>query len=98
MTMTLKLEDLENSDVFLYNENNYAGYFSYSKDWKKWNFKSGLRVEYTHITGNSISTSIINKSKYIKFFPSFSLLNKLNDKNDFLFSITNVSQDQNILS
>lgn len=78
----IKVEDLQNSDTFLYDEMNYAGYASYAKDWKTWSFKSGLRVEYTDITGNSISTNTINNSSYFKFFPSLYLLKKLNDNNE----------------
>jgi outer membrane receptor protein involved in Fe transport len=64
---------------------NYAGYTSYSKNWDTWTFKSGLRVEYTDITGNSLSTNQINTSDYVKFFPSFYILHKLNDTNELYF-------------
>jgi hypothetical protein len=80
-----RVEDLQNSDTFLYDEMNYAGYTSYSKNWDTWTFKSGLRVEYTDITGNSLSTNQINTSDYVKFFPSFYILHKLNDTNELYF-------------
>jgi outer membrane receptor protein involved in Fe transport len=80
-----RVEDLQNSDTFLYDEMNYAGYTSFSKDWGTWSFKSGLRVEYTDITGNSLSTNQMNKSDYVKFFPSFYILHKLNDTNELYF-------------
>lgn len=80
-----KIKDLQNSDTFLYDETNYAVYESYSKDWDIWSFKSGLRVEYTDITGNSLSTNQINRNNYVKFFPSIYVQSILNDKNELYF-------------
>ena len=82
----IKIEDLQNSDTFLYGETNYATYLSYSKDWEHWSFKSGLRGEYTNIKGNSLSTNQMNNNDYLKLFPSFYLLHKLNDNNEIYFN------------
>ncbi|WP_445738543.1 outer membrane beta-barrel protein [Mariniflexile sp.] len=82
----IKKEDLQNSDTFLYNETNNAVYVTYSKEWDTWNLRSGLRVEHTGIQGKSLSTNQINNSNYIKFFPSFRILNKLNDNNEIYFN------------
>ena len=82
----IKTEDLQNSDTFLYDELNYAGYLSYSKDWSTWSIKTGLRTEYTDIKGNSISTNQENNSDYIKFFPSFYLSHSLNENNELYFN------------
>ena len=81
-----KTEDLLNSDAFLYDETNYAAYISYSKDWDNWSFKSGLRGEYTDITGSSLSTNQLSNNDYLKLFPSFHLLYKLNDNNELYFN------------
>ncbi|TGV03970.1 TonB-dependent receptor domain-containing protein [Flavivirga rizhaonensis] len=81
-----KIEDLQNSDTFLYDETNYATYISYSKDWANWSFKLGMRGEYTDIKGNSTSTNQINNNDYLKFFPSFYLLHKLNDNDQLYFN------------
>ncbi|MGE5944038.1 MAG: outer membrane beta-barrel family protein, partial [Flavobacteriales bacterium] len=70
---------------FLYEETNYASYISYSKDWDNWSLKSGLRLEYSDITGNSIFTNSINNSNYVNLFPSFYMLHKLNENNEFYF-------------
>ncbi|MDN3667173.1 outer membrane beta-barrel protein [Algibacter miyuki] len=75
-------EDLENSDVFLYDETNLAIYGSYSKDWNRWSLKTGVRVEHTNIKGNSLSTNETNKSDYIKLFPTFHLLHVINENNE----------------
>tara|TARA_R110002033_G_scaffold83953_1_gene134695 strand:- start:105 stop:2537 length:2433 start_codon:yes stop_codon:yes gene_type:complete len=78
--------DLQNSDTFLYDEMNYAAYSSYSKDWETWSFKSGLRVEYTDITGNSFAANQINTSDYVKFFPSLYLLHRFNENHELYFN------------
>lgn len=82
----IKTEDLQNSDTFLYDELNYAAYASYSKDWDSWSLKSGLRVEYTDIQGESLSANQKNDNDYVKLFPSFHLLNKLNENNELYFN------------
>ena len=78
----LRVEDLESSDRFLYNEINYAAYLSFSQDWDAWSLKLGLRTEITDIQGNSESTDDVNDSKYANFFPSLYVLHSLDDKND----------------
>ena len=78
----IKVEDLENSDTFLYDETNYAVYASYSKDWSNWSLKTGLRVELTNIKGNSLATNQIDNGEYYKIFPSFYLLNRINENNE----------------
>lgn len=81
-----RVEDLQNSDIFLYDEMNYAAYVSYSKDWNKWSLQAGLRTEYTDLYGKSETTNQINNSNYIKFFPSIYILNHINENNDVYFN------------
>ncbi|WP_223548393.1 outer membrane beta-barrel protein [Aestuariivivens sp. NBU2969] len=81
-----KEEDQDNSDTFLYDEFNYAAYMSYSKDWREWSLKTGLRAEYTNIKGNSMSTNQINNNDYFKIFPSIYLLNRINENNELYFN------------
>lgn len=81
-----RVEDLQNSDIFLYDEMNYAAYASYSKDWTKWSLQAGLRTEYTDLYGKSETTNQINNSNYIKFFPSIYILNHVNENNDIYFN------------
>ncbi len=78
-------EDLQNSDVFSYNETNYAAYLSYSKDWEHWSLKLGARGEYTDITGRS-QLANQNTNDYFKLFPSFHLLHKFNSNNQVYFN------------
>lgn len=79
-------KDIENSDVFFYEETNYAFYSSFSKDWNKCSVKSGLRIEYTDIKGNSVSTNQENNNDYIKFFPSLYITNRINKNNEIYFN------------
>jgi hypothetical protein len=79
-------EDTENSDVFLYDETNMAAYGSYNNDWGSWSFKVGLRAEYTNTKGNSLSTNEIDKTDYIKLFPSFHIMNILDENNAIYFN------------
>ncbi|MCG9971453.1 outer membrane beta-barrel protein [Christiangramia crocea] len=66
------LEDLYDnlSDNFVYDENIYALYTSFSHDWEKWSAKAGLRGEYTNRTGESLSLEEINDRKYFELFPT----------------------------
>ncbi|MCF7560757.1 TonB-dependent receptor family protein [Sabulilitoribacter multivorans] len=82
----VKEEDLQNSDTFFYDEMNYAVYTSFSKDWDAWSLKLGLRTEYTDIKGNSISTNQVNDNNYLKVFPSFYLLSRINENNEVYFN------------
>ncbi len=82
----VKEDDLENSDTFLYDESNFASYASYANDWEDWSLKTGLRIEHTNISGNSISTSQINNSYYSNFFPSVHLSRNFNENNELYFN------------
>ncbi|NCT18345.1 MAG: TonB-dependent receptor [Flavobacteriaceae bacterium CG_4_8_14_3_um_filter_34_10] len=61
------------SDNFKYEENVYAGYFSYSKNWEKWKFRAGLRGEYTETTGISVTLAQKSKNNYMDWFPNLIL-------------------------
>lgn len=82
----IREEDLNNSDVFRYDEKNYAAYASYKKDWEHWSLKAGLRVERTETEGQSLSTNSTNINNYTNLFPSFYLLNRLNNDDEVYFS------------
>lgn len=83
---TTKIQDLNNSDVFLYDETIFALYLSYAKDWGKWSLKSGIRIEYTDIKGSSLLTSQINNNDYFKFFPTIYLTKQINSSNKLYFN------------
>jgi hypothetical protein len=73
------------SDDYLYDESVFAGYFSVSKDWKKLDFKVGLRAEHTESSGFSTSLSEINDLRYFELFPTFHLLYALNENHSLSF-------------
>ncbi|MGC6430726.1 MAG: outer membrane beta-barrel protein [Jejuia sp.] len=81
-----RVENLNNSDIFYYDEKNYAGYISYEKEWERWSLKAGLRVERTETTGVSLLTNSNNVNNYTNLFPSFYLLNRLKNEDEIYFS------------
>jgi hypothetical protein len=58
------------SDNFLYDENVYALYASFAKDWEKWSIKAGLRGEFTDLQGISRSMDEVNSQEYFEMFPT----------------------------
>lgn len=79
-------DDLDNSDVFIYDEKNYAAYTSYEKDWERWSIKAGLRVEITETEGLSQLSNTTNINNYTNLFPSFYILNRLKNDDEIYFS------------
>jgi hypothetical protein len=69
------------SDDFNYNENIYAEYINFEKEWKKWSFTVGLRGEYTEIDAISRSLGEVNSQDYFDIFPSASFHYTINDNN-----------------
>jgi hypothetical protein len=73
------------SDNFLYDENVYAAYTSFSYDWEKWSVKAGLRAEQTQSKGTSLALASINNLAYFELFPTFYLLHNRNESHSFSF-------------
>ena len=73
------------NDNFDYNEDIYALYFSFEKEWEKWSFKAGLRGEYTDANGNSRTLGVVNTQEYLELFPTFYILNNPSDNHSFGF-------------
>ncbi|MFV0566604.1 MAG: outer membrane beta-barrel protein [Flavobacteriaceae bacterium] len=82
----VKVEDLDNTDTFKYNETGLAAYASYAKEWDKWSLKTGLRLEFTNTKSESINKNEETQSDYLKLFPSIYILNRLNDNNEWYFN------------
>ncbi len=77
------------SNIFLYDENVYAGYFNYARSiGEKWSFSAGLRVEQTDATGNlkafdpELSEPPV-ESNYLNAFPSAGVMYKLAPEHSF---------------
>ena len=72
------------SNIFSYNEKNYAAYVSMEKQLsEQWSLKAGLRYEYSMINGNSVSSDQKTENFYGNFFPTVYLSYKANDNNTF---------------
>lgn len=75
------------SNLFSYNENVNAAYFSYKRKAGKWDFQGGLRVENTISEGKLTSTqnTALNtvSRNYLDFFPSAGITYNANPKNAF---------------
>ncbi|SHG79791.1 outer membrane beta-barrel family protein [Chryseobacterium sp. OV279] len=78
--------DLSRANLFTYQEENYAGYFSYAKTFgEHWETKAGLRYEHTNAESFTPSSNSENKYNYGQWFPSAYVSYK-EDKNVFSFS------------
>lgn len=78
------LIDPAKSNLFDYNEKNYAAYISASKDLgEKWSVKAGLRYEYSQTSGFSPTTQSKSENNYGKFFPTAYISYKANQDNQF---------------
>jgi len=78
------ITDPQRSNLFEYNEKNYAAYISLEKQFNdKWSVKAGLRYEYSTVNGNSVSSGQSTENSYGKFFPTAYLTYKSNENNTF---------------
>ncbi len=71
------------SDDFLYDENVYAGYFSFQRDWEKWSAKAGLRLEQTESIGTSLVSNERLDLNYLESFPSAFVQYTLDENHSF---------------
>lgn len=82
--------DNEKTNQFKYNENINAAYVNFSREFKKWSFQTGLRLENTNYKGNQFGNRVkpdsTFKKSYTGLFPTMFAGYKLNDKNQFGFS------------
>ncbi|WP_413513936.1 outer membrane beta-barrel protein [Myroides odoratus] len=75
----------EKSNVFDYQEINWAGYGSYTKQWGKWQAKAGIRGEYTGIQTKSSGVGSADQS-YFKLFPTAYLKYELTGNQQLSFA------------
>ncbi|PRX56875.1 outer membrane beta-barrel family protein [Flagellimonas meridianipacifica] len=73
------------SDVFVYEENVYAAYFSWVKNWEKWSMKLGVRGELTDASGTSLTLNEINTQDFFEPFPSVYILYSPSENHSFSF-------------
>lgn len=73
--------DINRSNFFEYNEDNWASYITLSKNFsEKWEGKTGLRYEFTRLNGLARNSQQVENT-YGKWFPSLYLTFKPNKKN-----------------
>ncbi|WP_137402027.1 outer membrane beta-barrel protein [Echinicola rosea] len=78
----------QNSNHFIYNENVLAAYASVKSPLgKKLDFQAGLRMEYSDITGNSVTLNQVNKQEYLNLFPSMFLQHKVSDNYSIIYNV-----------
>lgn len=71
---------------FIYNDKIIAGYVSFGHQLKKFSYKAGLRVEYTLINTNLVTTGQTNKNSYVQPFPTLHLSYKATPKTELNLS------------
>ena len=75
----------EFSDDFIYDETVWAGYLSLLKDWEKWSLKTGVRGEYTDVSGRSVVLATENLQNYFELFPTLYVLHSPSNDHSFSF-------------
>ncbi|MEL7117783.1 MAG: TonB-dependent receptor [Bacteroidota bacterium] len=80
----VRFEDLSNQLQF--EENIYAAYAIYAKEFERFSAQFGLRAEQSDITVSLIETNESNNQNYFSFFPSANLAYKLNDEDQIQLS------------
>ena len=82
--------DTGRSNNFKYRENIFAGYINAGKQFKKFGYQFGVRIEKAEIKGIStdLKSNIINNpdTNYVNIFPTAFVSYKMNDKNTFAVS------------
>ena len=77
-----------NSNRFIYQENVLAAYSSLKGDFsKKLSYQTGLRMEYSDVTGTSKTLNQVNRQEYINLFPSLFLQHKVSDAYQVIYNL-----------
>lgn len=80
--------DPTKTNHFIYKENINAVYGNIIKNWEKFKFNFGLRVENTNITGNQATTQEINTKSYTQWFPSAVFSYDVSDKHSIELNLS----------
>jgi hypothetical protein len=76
-----------NSNRFIYEENVLAAYASYKGNFsEKVSFQAGLRSEYSEIKGTSVTLDSLNSQKYLDFFPSVFVQQKVSENYQIIYN------------
>lgn len=77
--------DTSLSDRYTYDENVYAAYLSFVKNWENWSVKLGVRGELTEAEGRSLTLNETNTQDFFEPFPSVYVLYSPSDNHSFSF-------------
>ncbi|MCL1943380.1 MAG: TonB-dependent receptor [Candidatus Azobacteroides sp.] len=77
------VNDLNQTNKFLYDENIQAVYASGNAQSGKWTVQVGLRAENTQFKGHSVTMDTVFKKSYLEFFPTAHLTYQYNEKSGF---------------
>lgn len=80
------VDQVNQSNNFIYDENVYAAYANLSKALGEVNIQAGLRMEHTKSEGNSVTLDQNVPREYTNWFPSISLSHKVGQKHDLSYS------------
>lgn len=80
--------DPNRSNIFLYDQDVYAGYTSYNFYWKKLNFVTGLRYERTEIGGEGAAADQNFINAYDNWLPNFAVSKTLKGFKTLKFSFS----------
>lgn len=80
------ITDHTRTNHFKYTEGIAAAYASGSKEWKLWTVQLGLRGEYTHSNGHSVTNNTSFKRDYVSAFPTLFVQRKQGEFHVFGFS------------
>ncbi len=75
-----------NTDFFKYTQDVLSAYGTYNFKMKKWGVRLGVRVEYTNVDGNFVSSHTNVKSNYTTVLPNIQFTNHLNQTTTLVFS------------
>lgn len=80
------IQDDTKSNHFIYEENINAAYSSFSREFDKWDFQAGLRLEHTKTNGKQLATGEQFSRNYATLFPNVVVNRKFSENNALSFS------------
>lgn len=80
--------DPTKSNHFIYEENINAAYGSFAREFTKWDFQFGLRMEHTKTNGKQLATGEQFSKNYVNLFPNIVVNRKFNEDNSLSLSYT----------
>lgn len=85
-TASLWISDTNQSNHFVYNEQIYAVYGIFSKEYKKWSFQIGTRLEQAFTKAEQKTVLETNVKQYFSVFPTIHTTYKLKENQDLQLS------------